>query len=97
MKLFFTRNNYLTWGFLFCWGLFLILLHLGFKELCTSAVERQRALLAAAVHPTQPLGIFPPDTICFMKVPAEINTSLTNSTSSLRKHFYYYFLRSLTY
>lgn len=92
MKLFSTENNYLKWGLfcyvLFCFGLFLIVLHLGFKELLAPAAERRWALLAVALHPTLQLSVFPPAMICFMKVPAEVNTSLTNFTSSLRKYVF---------
>lgn len=76
--------------FLFCLGLFLIVLDIGFKELSAPAAER-RALLTAALHPALQLSVFLPDVICFMKVPAEFNTSLANSTSSLRKHFFLIF------
>lgn len=92
MKFFSIKNNGLataSWGvFSFCFfslvsfGLFLIGSHLSFKRLSASA-----ALLAAALHPTLQLGVFLPDVPCFMKVPAEVNTSLTNFTSSLKKHF----------
>lgn len=81
----------MVWFGLVWFGLFLIVLHLGFKELLAPAAERRRALLAAALHPTLQLSVFPPDVICFMKVPAEVNTSLTNFTSSLRKYVFVVF------
>lgn len=65
-----------------CLGLFLLVLHLGIN----GAVEGGEPY-SQPLPLTMQLGVFPPDMICFTKAPAEVNTSLTYSASSLRSIF----------
>lgn len=79
-------NNYFRRGLFGCFcciclGLFLLVLHLGIKDLRAPAAEEEEPY---RLQPSLQRGGFPPDKICFRKVPAEVNTSLTYSTSSLR-------------
>lgn len=92
MKLFLTITILLevclfVWffGFVgFVWGCSYLFCTLGSRS---SQPVQWKESLTDRLPPSMQLGVFPLDMICLTKVPAEVNTSLTYSKSSLRSIF----------